>query len=100
VSVASRIADQILFIDSGGPDLQNLLRGVAPGAQPFVLDPSNDGVPQIPNLLAADKLSCVSSIAASGSAEQQFIADRSRLTASTRLHCNGANSEPRENFRV
>ena len=40
-------AQQIVFIDSRVPDIQDLLSGVQPGDQVFVLDPSSDGVQQI-----------------------------------------------------
>jgi hypothetical protein len=53
---------QIVFIDSRVPDLQDLLGGLAPGEQAFVLDPSSDGVQQIADILAANDLTDLSSI--------------------------------------
>ena len=38
------LARQVVFIDPKVPDLQDLLDGLAPGTQAFVLDPSSDGV--------------------------------------------------------
>jgi hypothetical protein len=47
---------QVVFIDSDVPDIQDLIAGLAPGVRAFVLDPSSDGVQQIANILAADDL--------------------------------------------
>jgi hypothetical protein len=54
---------QIVFIDSRVPDLQDLLNGLQPGERAFVLDPSSDGIQQIANVLAANNLTDLSSIA-------------------------------------
>ena len=54
---------QLVFIDSRVPDLQDLLDGLQPGEQAFVLDPSSDGIQQIADVLAANNLANLSSIA-------------------------------------
>ncbi len=53
---------QVVFIDSNVPDLQDLLSGVQPGDQVYVLDPASDGIQQIANILAANNLSNLSAI--------------------------------------
>ncbi|HEX3862559.1 MAG TPA: Hint domain-containing protein [Stellaceae bacterium] len=57
---------QVVFIDSNVPDIQDLITGLAPGVQAFVLDPSSDGVQQIANILAANGLADLSSISIVG----------------------------------
>ena len=52
---------QVVFIDAGVPDLQDLLSGLAPGATAFVIDPSSDGLQQIAGILAANNLTNLSS---------------------------------------
>ena len=47
-------ARRVVFIDSRVPDLQDLLNGLQPGEQAFVLDPSKDGIDQIADILAAN----------------------------------------------
>ena len=54
---------QLVFIDSRVPDIQDLLNGLDPGGQAFVLDPSSDGVQQIADILAANDFTDLSSIA-------------------------------------
>jgi Domain of unknown function (DUF4347)/FG-GAP-like repeat len=54
---------QVVFIDSRVPDIQDLLSGLQPGEQAFVLDPNSDGVQQIADILAANDLTDLSSIA-------------------------------------
>ena len=54
---------QLVFIDSRVPDIQDLLNGLDPGQQAFVLDPSSDGVQQIADILAANDFTDLSSIA-------------------------------------
>ena len=66
MSVALSAAHQVVFIDSSVPDLQDLLDGLAPGVQAFVLAPSSDGIQQIADLLAANNLSGLSSISIVG----------------------------------
>ncbi len=56
----------VVFIDANVPDLQDLLNGLAPSTQAFVLDPSSDGVQQIAAILAANNLSDLSSISIVG----------------------------------
>jgi Domain of unknown function (DUF4347)/FG-GAP-like repeat len=52
----------IVFIDSRVPDIQDLIDGVEPGVQVFVLDSGSDGVEQIADILAANDLHDLSSI--------------------------------------
>jgi len=52
----------IVFIDSRVPDIQDLIDGVQPGVQVFVLDSGSDGVQQIADILAANDLHDLSSI--------------------------------------
>jgi hypothetical protein len=73
---------QVVFIDSRVPDLQDLVEGVDPGTQVFVLDSSSDGIEQIADILASNHLTNLSSIAIvshgdSGDLElgSSFIAD-------------------------
>ena len=53
---------QAVFINSRVPDLQDLVEGVDPGTQVFVLDPASDGLEQIADLLAANNLTNLESI--------------------------------------
>ena len=53
---------QVVFIDSRVPDIQDLIDGVQPGVQVFVLDPDSDGVQQIADILAANDLGNLSAI--------------------------------------
>jgi hypothetical protein len=55
-------AQQLVFIDSRVPDIQDLLAGVQPGELVYVLDPNSDGLQQIADILAADNLSNLSAI--------------------------------------
>jgi hypothetical protein len=59
-------AEQVVFIDANVPDLQDLLAGLAPGVQAFVLDPDRDGLQQIAAILAANDLTDLSSISIVG----------------------------------
>jgi hypothetical protein len=58
--------DAVVFIDANVPDLQDLLGGLAPGVQAFVLDPDRDGLQQIAAILAANDLTDLSSISIVG----------------------------------
>jgi hypothetical protein len=60
--VTTNNIQQAVFIDSRVPDIQDLIDGVQPGVQVFVLDPVSDGVQQIADLLAANDLHDLSSI--------------------------------------
>ena len=53
---------QVVFIDSRVPDIQDLLAGLQPGEEAFVLDPSRDGLQQIADILAANNLTDLASI--------------------------------------
>ncbi len=53
---------QIVFIDSRVPDIQDLLSGLAAGEQAFVIDPSSDGIQQIADILAANNYTDLTSI--------------------------------------
>src|SRR5438445_93944 len=78
---------QIVFIDSRVPDIQDLLSGLQPGEQAFVLDSSSDGMQQIADILAANNLTDLSSISivSHGEAGQQFINDFSALTGGAQV---------------
>ncbi len=58
--------ESVVFIDSNVPDLQDLLGGLAPGVEAFVIDPSSDGLAQMAAILAANDLSNLSSISIVG----------------------------------
>jgi tetratricopeptide (TPR) repeat protein len=60
---------QVVFIDSDVPDIQELLAGLAPGVQAFVLAASSDGMPQIADTLAANNRTGLSSISIVGHGE-------------------------------
>src|ERR1700680_242693 len=53
---------QIVFIDPSVPDIADLLNGLQPGEQAYVLDADSDGLQQIAAILAADDLTDLSSI--------------------------------------
>ena len=56
----------VVFIDFNVPDLQDLLNGLAPGVEAFVIDPSSDGLAQIAAILASNDLTNLSSISIVG----------------------------------
>ena len=60
------IAQQVVFIDSNVPDIEDLIDGLAPGVEAFVLNPSSDGLQQIAGILAANNLTGLSSISIVG----------------------------------
>src|ERR1700748_1345730 len=62
VRVAGDTEQQIVFIDSRVPDIQDLLNGLQPGEQAFVIDASSDGIQQIADILAANNLTNLSAI--------------------------------------
>ena len=64
--VASRTTTCLEPIDSSVPDLQDLLGGLAPGVEAFLIDPSSDGLAQIADILAANDLTDLSSISIVG----------------------------------
>jgi hypothetical protein len=53
---------QVVFIDSRVPDIQDLLDGLQPGEQAFVIDPTSDGIEQIADVLAANNFTNLASI--------------------------------------
>jgi hypothetical protein len=61
--VTAENPQQLVFIDSCVPDIQDLLNGLDTGQQAFVLDPSSDGVQQIADILATNNFTDLSSIA-------------------------------------
>jgi Domain of unknown function (DUF4347)/FG-GAP-like repeat len=52
----------IVFIDSRVPDIQDLLNGLQPDEQAFVIDSSSDGLQQIADILQANDLTGLTSI--------------------------------------
>ena len=62
-------ADSIVFIVSRVPDLQDLLNGLQPGEQAFVIDSSSDGIQQIADILAENNFTNLSSISVVGHGE-------------------------------
>ena len=54
--------EQVVFIDANVPDLQDLLDGLAPGVQAFVLDPDRDGLQQIAADLTGNNIQNLSAI--------------------------------------
>src|SRR5262249_18408407 len=81
---------QIVFIDSRVPDIQDLLEGLQPGEQAFVLDPSTDGVQQIADILAANNFSDLSaiSIVSHGESGQIELGSSFLTDANTAGHSN------------
>jgi hypothetical protein len=61
--VTTDTAQSIVFIDSRVPDIQDLLDGLQPGEQAFVIDSSSDGIQQIADILAENNFTDLSSIA-------------------------------------
>ena len=57
---------QIVFIDARVPDIGDLLSGLQPDEQAFVLDPGSDGLQQIADILADNNLTDLSSISIVG----------------------------------
>jgi Domain of unknown function (DUF4347) len=53
---------QIVFIDSRVHDIEDLLNGLQPGVEAFVLDSGSDGLQQIADILAANNLTDLTSI--------------------------------------
>ena len=66
IAIVTDIIQQIVFIDARVPDVADLLNGLQPGAQAFVLDPASDGVQQIADILAANNLTDLASISIVG----------------------------------
>jgi len=58
----SSLVTKAVFIDAHVPDIADLINGVEPGTQVFVLDSSSDGVQQIADILAANNLTDLDSI--------------------------------------
>src|SRR3984893_16797227 len=62
----SNMTKQIVFIDSRVPHIQDLLDGLKPGEQAFVIDSNSDGLDQIASILKANDLTGLSSISIVG----------------------------------
>jgi hypothetical protein len=99
--VTTYSAQSVVFIDSRVPDLQDLLDGLQPGEQAFVIDPSSDGIQQIADILAANNLTGLSSISIvshgeSGALElgSSFITDANLSDHSNALAEIGASLAP------
>jgi VCBS repeat-containing protein len=58
--------EQIAFIDSRVPDIQDLLDGLSPGEQAFVIDGNRDGLDQIASILEDNDLTGLSAISIVG----------------------------------
>ncbi|HEY2134635.1 MAG TPA: DUF4347 domain-containing protein [Xanthobacteraceae bacterium] len=98
---------QIVFIDSRVPDLQDLLNGLAPGEQAFVIDAASDGLQQIADILAANNLTDLSSISIvshgeSGALElgSSFVTDANLSSYSNTLAEIGAALAPGGNIQL
>ncbi|HWW09933.1 MAG TPA: DUF4347 domain-containing protein, partial [Candidatus Acidoferrales bacterium] len=94
-------AQSIVFIDSRVPDIQDLLDGLQPGEQAFVIDSSSDGIQQVADILAANNLSGLSSISIishgeSGALElgSSFVTDGNLSAHSNALAEIGASLAP------
>jgi hypothetical protein len=57
---------QVVFIDANVPDCRDLIRGLAPGVEAFVLNPQHDGLRQMAAILARHHLTDLSSISIVG----------------------------------
>ena len=53
---------QVVFIDSRVPDIEDLLNGLQPDEKAFVIDSSSDGLQQIADILQANDLTDLTSI--------------------------------------
>ncbi len=60
------MSKQVVFIDSRAPDITDLINGVLPDEQVFVLDPAQDGLDQIAAILRANDLTGLSAISIVG----------------------------------
>src|ERR1700737_2262344 len=58
--------EEVVFIDSRVPHIQDLLDGLKPGEQAFVIDGNSDGLGQIASILKADDLTGLSAISIVG----------------------------------
>jgi hypothetical protein len=76
---------RIVFIDARVPDIEDLLNGLQPGEQAFVINPASDGLQQIADILAADDLGDLSSIAIVSHGEAGEIALGSSLVTAGNL---------------
>jgi hypothetical protein len=64
--VTAENPQHVVFIDSRVPDIQDLLDGLQPAEQAFVIDPSSDGIQQIADILRANDLTGLASISIVG----------------------------------
>jgi lipopolysaccharide export system protein LptA len=97
----SNTAQSIVFIDSRVPDIEDLLNGLQPGEQAFVIDPSSDGIQQVADILAENNLTDLSSISIvshgeSGALElgSSFVTDANLAAHSNALAEIGASLAP------
>jgi hypothetical protein len=81
---------QVVFIDSDVPDLQDLLNGLQPGAEAFVLNPGSDGLGQIAAILAANHLSNLASISIVGHGSDGEMQLGSTMLSEANLASNAA----------
>jgi hypothetical protein len=80
-SASNNSVSTVVFIDGQVPDLQDLVNGVAPGEQVFVLDPTKDGLQQIATILAINGFDNLSAISIVGhGAEGEFTIGSTDLT--------------------
>src|SRR5271167_4173884 len=89
--VTTYSAQSVVFIDSRVPDIQDLLNGLQPGEQAFVIDPSTDGIQQIADILAANNLTDLSSISIVSHGESgELELGSSFVTDGNLAHSSGA----------
>ena len=73
--------EQVVFIDSQVPDLQDLVNGVKPGELVFVINSNQDGLQQIADILAANHLTNLSAVSIVGHGQQgEFTLGSTDLT--------------------
>src|SRR5436190_13356498 len=81
---------QVVFVDSRVPDLTDLVEGVEPGTQVFVLDPSSDGIQQIADILAAGNFGGLASISIVGHGSAGEISLGATVLDDSELSCHSA----------
>ncbi len=98
---SSTLIRNLVFIDAGVSDLQDLVAGLNPGEAAYVLDPGSDGLDQIAKILAAGGYGDLSSISIVGhgsagelSLGASTIADTNLASHSGDLSAIGAALKP------